>query len=45
MPVRDYEKELIRSLLELHNRNITKVANELGVARTTIYSKINKYGL
>lgn len=45
LPVQSYEKELIRSLLEKHNRNITRVARELGIARTTLYSKIAKYGL
>jgi transcriptional regulator of acetoin/glycerol metabolism len=45
LPVQSYEKELIKSLLEQHNRNITRVARELGIARTTLYSKIAKYGL
>lgn len=45
LPVQVYEKELIKSLLERHNRNITRVARELGIARTTLYSKIAKYGL
>jgi PAS domain S-box-containing protein len=45
MPIENYEKELIESLLELHNRNITRVANELGIARTTLYQKIAKYKL
>jgi len=45
MPIKDYERELIISLLEKHNRNITRVANELGVARTTLYHKIAKYNI
>ena len=45
LPVQEYEKELIKNLLELHNRNITRVAREMGIARTTLYSKIAKYGL
>lgn len=45
LPVRNYERELIASLLEQHNRNITRVANELGIARTTLYQKIAKYKL
>lgn len=44
-PIDNYEKELLRNLLEQHNRNITRVANEMGVARTTIYQKIAKYNL
>ncbi|NLV17188.1 MAG: sigma-54-dependent Fis family transcriptional regulator [Syntrophomonadaceae bacterium] len=45
LPVKEYEKELIQNLLEIHNRNITRVARELGIARTTLYSKIDKYDL
>lgn len=45
LPVRSYERELIKNLLEAHNRNITRVANELGIARTTLYHKIAKYKL
>lgn len=45
MPINNYEKELIKNLLEQHNRNITRVANELGIARTTLYQKIAKYKL
>ncbi|TGE37182.1 sigma-54-dependent Fis family transcriptional regulator [Desulfosporosinus fructosivorans] len=45
MPIKNYERDLIESLLEQHNRNITRVANELGVARTTLYQKIAKYKL
>jgi Transcriptional activator of acetoin/glycerol metabolism len=45
IPIKNYEKELIESLLEQHNRNITRVANELGIARTTLYQKIAKYKL
>lgn len=45
IPVQVYERELIKNLLEVHNRNITRVAGELGIARTTLYSKIARYGL
>lgn len=40
-----YEREMIRNLLELHRGNITRVANELGIARTTLYRKMSKYKL
>lgn len=45
IPVKNYERSLIESLLEKHNRNITRVANELGIARTTLYQKIARYNL
>lgn len=44
-PIKNYERDLIETLLEQHNRNITRVANELGIARTTLYQKIAKYKL
>jgi len=43
--VDSYELELLKNLLAKHNRNITRVAAELGVARTTVYRKMGKYGL
>lgn len=45
IPVKEYEKSLIVSLLKRHNGNITRVANEMGIARTTLYKKIAKYHL
>lgn len=39
------EKELITELMEKHNNNISRVARELNVARTTLYRKLRKYGL
>ncbi len=45
LPVRSYERELICNLLELHNRNISRVAAEMGIARTTLYHKIAKYNI
>lgn len=41
----ELEKELITNLMTEHSGNITKIANKLGVARTTLYRKLDKYGL
>jgi DNA-binding NtrC family response regulator len=39
------EKETIRKALEKYRFNITRAAGELGMARTTLYRKMTKYGL
>lgn len=39
------EKNYIRKRLEANEGNIMKTAKELGVARNTLYSKMQKYGL
>ncbi|MFC2121038.1 sigma-54-dependent transcriptional regulator [Bacteroidota bacterium] len=39
------EKTLIQSALKENNGHLSKTANELGIARTTLYRKIKKYGL
>jgi transcriptional regulator with PAS, ATPase and Fis domain len=39
------EAEKLQHLLDVNYWNITKVANELGVARSTIYRKIGYYHL
>ncbi|MDA8334558.1 MAG: sigma-54-dependent Fis family transcriptional regulator [Peptococcaceae bacterium] len=44
-PVDKYESELIKDMLARHKGNVTRVAAELGVARTTVYRKMAKYGL
>ncbi len=41
----DNEAALILSLLTKHKWNKTKVAKELGVGRTTLWRKMNNYGL
>jgi DNA-binding NtrC family response regulator len=38
------EKELVSSALKESNGNLSKAANILGVARTTLYRKMKKYG-
>lgn len=44
-PLKEYEKQLIVSLLEKHNGNRAKVAKILGVSRTTLYRKIDEYNI
>ena len=41
----DVEKHIVRKVLDKHNNNLTKAANELNISRTTLYLKIEKYGL
>lgn len=43
LPVDDYEKQLIFSLLQEHDGNKSKVAKILGISRTTLYTKLKKY--
>jgi PAS domain S-box-containing protein len=45
LPVPDYEKQIILKLLEENKGNLSRVANQLGIARTTLYRKMAKYGL
>lgn len=44
-PVENFEKQLITKLLRIHMGNISKVAAEMGMSRSTIYRKIRKYGI
>ncbi len=39
------EKTIIRKALDKHNGNITHVARELGLTRTSLYRRMEKYGL
>ena len=41
----DVEREAIKKAIEKHNGNISHAARELGLGRTTLYRKMNKYGL
>ena len=43
--MQEYEKRLIRDALEKCEGNITHTAKELGVARVSLYRKINRLGL
>jgi two-component system, NtrC family, response regulator HydG len=39
------EKEIIGKAFNKHRGNMTKIAEELGIGRTTLYRKIDEYGL
>jgi transcriptional regulator of acetoin/glycerol metabolism len=41
----DMEKELIASVLDECSGNLSNVAKKLGIARSTLYRKMGKYGL
>ena len=43
--VEDYEKKAISNALNKHNGNLSKAAEELGIARSTLYRKISHFGL
>ena len=43
--LKDYEKEKLLLELERNNWNKTKTAEQLGIAKTTLFEKIRKYGL
>ncbi|MFC2096903.1 sigma-54-dependent transcriptional regulator [Bacteroidota bacterium] len=45
LSINEMEKILINSAIEKHKGNISRIAKELGVTRTTLYSKIKKYKL
>jgi transcriptional regulator with PAS, ATPase and Fis domain len=41
----EMEKMTIKKILTKHNGNITLAAKELGLTRTSLYRRIDKYGL
>lgn len=41
----DVEREAIRKALKKSNGNLTKAAEELGIGRTTLYRKLEEYGI
>jgi len=41
----EVEKILIRKVLKKHNGNITQAATELGLTRSSLYRRLEKYGL
>lgn len=43
--VEDFERKAIANALNKNNGNLSKAANDLGVARTTLYRKISHFGL
>jgi len=43
--IEDYEKKAITSAMSKHNGNLSKAAEEMGIARSTLYRKIAHFGL
>lgn len=43
--VEDYEKKAIRAAMSKHNGNLSKAAEEIGIARSTLYRKIARFGM
>jgi DNA-binding NtrC family response regulator len=43
--VEDYEKIAISKAMSKYNGNLSKVAEEIGIARSTLYRKIARFGL
>jgi transcriptional regulator with PAS, ATPase and Fis domain len=41
----EMEESLIREVMRRHNGNITKAATELGLTRTSLYRRLEKYGI
>lgn len=41
----DMERRMIESAMRRHEGNMSQVANELGISRPTLYSKLKKHGL
>ena len=41
----EMEQQFIRDALERNHGNVTKTAKELGLTRTALYRRLNKYGL
>lgn len=41
----EIEKKTISNALKKHGGNVSKAAKELGLGRTTIYRKMEKYGI
>ncbi len=43
--IEDMEKILVRKALKKHNGNITQAANELGLTRSSLYRRMEKYDI
>lgn len=41
----DVEKAAVVKAIQLHNGNISKAADELGLTRASLYRRMEKYGL
>jgi len=45
MTIEEMEQSMIRKALEFHGRNISKVAQALGLSRAALYRRLEKYGI
>jgi len=45
LQLREIEKETIMKVIDMHKGNITQAAKELGLTRTALYRRLNKYDL
>ncbi|GAB3198289.1 DNA-binding NtrC family response regulator [Pontibacter aydingkolensis] len=45
MPLHEIERETIRHVIEKNKGNISKAAKELGLTRTALYRRLNKYDI
>jgi DNA-binding NtrC family response regulator len=45
MPLEDVERHIIRKALERHGGNVSHAAEALGVSRSALYRRLQKYGL
>ena len=43
LPFAELEKREIKKAIKVYNRNMTKVAQALGISRNALYTKIKKY--
>ncbi|NND34365.1 MAG: sigma-54-dependent Fis family transcriptional regulator [Saprospiraceae bacterium] len=43
--IEEMEEQLIRGVMKKHDGNITKAASELGLTRTSLYRRLEKYGI
>jgi DNA-binding NtrC family response regulator len=41
----EVEREVIRKAIVKHQNNLTRAAEDLGIGRTTLYRKLEEYGL
>jgi transcriptional regulator with PAS, ATPase and Fis domain len=45
MSLEDVEAFLIRKALDRHGRNVTAAAHALGLSRSALYRRLQRYGL
>ncbi len=43
--IEDYERRAISNAMSKHNGNLSKAAEEIGIARSTLYRKIARFGM